>query len=169
MITVITGMEVHPFNRLLEAIDHAVASGTIKDNVFVQRGHTPYQPKNVPFEDFISFGELCEKIEASEVVITHAGAGATLTCLQCQRRPISVPRQHKYGEHIDDHQLPFSQRLHDFGLVHQVLEMDELVPAIQTAREQQSFSHDGTKASSGIVQFLDDFWADKVAKKQLKP
>ena len=163
MITVITGMEVHPFDRLLQAIDERVAGGQIKDPVFVQRGHTPYEPKHVPFENFISFGELCEKIEASEVVITHAGAGSTLTCLQCRKRPIIVPRQHKYGEHVDDHQLPFSQKLHDFGLVRQVLEMEDLLSAIEAERGQGEFVRDGQAAASGIVSFLDSFW-DKIKK-----
>lgn len=164
MITVITGMEVHPFDRLLIAIDEAVGDNLIKDEVFIQRGHTPYKPKHVRFEDFIGFGELCTKIEGSNVVITHAGAGSTLTCLQCKRRPICVPRQKKYGEHIDDHQLPLSQRLHDSGLVHQVLEMDELVPSIDVARSTQDFVHSTARAASGIVNFLNSLWTEREAR-----
>ncbi|MEL6190247.1 MAG: glycosyltransferase, partial [Myxococcota bacterium] len=122
-IVVITGMEVHPFDRLLRAIDELVDQGTLKDEVFIQRGHTPYEPKHVEWEAFISFGDLCARVEACDVVITHAGAGSTLTCLQCRKKPIAVPRRAEFGEHIDDHQRPFSQKLHDFGLARQVIEM----------------------------------------------
>lgn len=165
MIFVITGMEVHPFDRLLQKIDELVSSGQLTDEVFVQRGHTPYEPKHVPFENFLSFGEVCERIEGADVVITHAGAGSTLTCLQCKKRPISIPRLPQFGEHVDDHQLPFSQKLHDFGLVRQVLEMDDLLEAIHELKGQGEFVREGESAASGIVNFLDGFW-DETAKRK---
>lgn len=159
MIVVITGMEVHPFDRLLQTIDEAVRDEKLADEVFIQRGHTPYQPKHAPFEDFVSFGDLCERIERCDVVITHAGAGSTLTCLQCRKFPIIVPRLHEHGEHIDNHQLPFSQKLHDFGLARQVLEMSDLLPAIEAEKGRGEFVRDGDTAAAGIVSFLEGFWS----------
>lgn len=163
-IVVITGMEVHPFDRLLQGVDELVGRGTLQDEVFIQRGHTPYEPKHVPWEAFISFGELCTRIEECEVVITHAGAGATLTCLQCRKRPIAVPRRAELGEHVDNHQLPFAQKLHDSGLVRQVMEMDELPAAIEELRKQGDFVRDADAASSGLVGFLNGFWGDLEAR-----
>ena len=160
MITVITGMEVHPFDRLVKAVDEGVRDVKITDEVFVQRGHTPYKPQHVPYEDFISFGDLCSRIEQSDLIITHAGAGSTLTCLQCKKRPIIVPRLCRYGEHVDDHQLPFSQKLHESGLARQVLDMSELLDAIRAEKGQGPFVPNGVHPASRIVSYLEGFWAE---------
>lgn len=162
MIVVITGMEIHPFDRLIRAVDQLVESGRLQLSVFIQRGHTPYQPKAVPYEDFLTFGDLRERIEASRLVITHAGAGSTLTCLQCRKRPIVVPRQARYGEHVDDHQLPFAKRLADFGLVRQVLDIDDLPDAIEgELLGTSAYVAERSGGTSGIVTFLEEVWSKR--------
>jgi UDP-N-acetylglucosamine--N-acetylmuramyl-(pentapeptide) pyrophosphoryl-undecaprenol N-acetylglucosamine transferase len=49
--------------------------------------------------------DLEAAIEASDVVIAHAGTGTALTAFECGRCPILVPRRTAHGEHVDDHQV----------------------------------------------------------------
>jgi UDP-N-acetylglucosamine transferase subunit ALG13 len=131
MMLLITGTEIHPFDRLIEEIDRLAAANKLPEPMFVQLGHTKIEPAHCEFQRFISFGEMCRRIESSSLVISHAGAGSTLLCLQCGKRPIIVPRQKKHREHVDDHQILFAERLADFDLVRSVVEMSDLLRAIE--------------------------------------
>ena len=162
MILVITGTEVHPFDRLLKHVDGLVESGQITEEVFVQRGHTPYEPKHCKWEKLISFGEMSDKVRSASVIVTHAGAGTTLLCMQFKRQPIIVPRFKKFGEQIDDHQLPFARKLDEFGLVRTVWEIEDLAEAIDAARGR--VVEQKTSQASKIVSFLEGYWQDLAAK-----
>ena len=79
-------------------------------------------------------GDLCDEIRASSAVITHAGAGSTLTRIQQGKFPIMVPRRAKDGEHVDDHQFPFTDKMCEIGYATAVREMSELPAAIRSVR-----------------------------------
>jgi UDP-N-acetylglucosamine transferase subunit ALG13 len=44
-------------------------------------------------------------------VVCHGGPGTILGAKHAGAVPIVVPRQHRLGEHVDDHQVRFSRRL----------------------------------------------------------
>jgi UDP-N-acetylglucosamine transferase subunit ALG13 len=131
MILVITGTEVHPFVRLIDEVDRLAKAGTLGEPLFVQLGHNKQPPAHCEWRRFVPFGEICRLIEESKAVVTHAGAGSTLVCIQGGKRPIIVPRQKRFGEHVDDHQLEFARRLKGFDLVRLVQEMGELEGALR--------------------------------------
>ena len=54
------------------------------------------------------FDELVEHVRRARVVVSHAGVGSVLTALANGKRPVVVPRLHRFGEAVDDHQLPFA-------------------------------------------------------------
>jgi UDP-N-acetylglucosamine transferase subunit ALG13 len=157
LIFVIMGMEVHPFDRLARAADELHASGTIGEEVFIQLGACGYQPRSARFERYLSFGEVCEHIQRASVVITHAGAGSTLVCIQQGKHPIMVPRRARLGEHVDEHQVPFTEKLAREGLVTPVYEMNELPAAIAAVRGK--FAPLGAVGSAGeLTRWLQGFW-----------
>jgi UDP-N-acetylglucosamine transferase subunit ALG13 len=158
MILVIMGMEVHPFDRLARAVDELAARDALSEEFFVQLGSCRYEPKTARFERYLSFGALCEKIVESSVVITHAGAGATLTCIQQGKSPIMVPRRAQHGEHVDDHQLPFTEKMQNIGLASVVHEMSELEPAIVAARGR-TVKQATLGSSTELVDWLEGFWS----------
>jgi UDP-N-acetylglucosamine transferase subunit ALG13 len=45
------------------------------------------------------------------VVVCHGGPGTILGARHLGAVPIVVPRQHRLGEHVDDHQVAFARRL----------------------------------------------------------
>lgn len=127
MIFVIMGMEVHPFDRLAKAVDELARDKALGgEEFFIQLGACTYQPQHARFTKFLSFGEVCENIQRSSAVITHAGAGSTLVCIQQGKFPIMVPRRSTWGEHVDEHQVPFAQKLAEGGLARVVDDMADL-------------------------------------------
>jgi UDP-N-acetylglucosamine transferase subunit ALG13 len=157
MILVIMGMEVHPFDRLARAIDELASRDVLSEEFFIQLGSCRYEPKVARFERYLSFGSLCDKIIESSAVVTHAGAGATLTCIQQGKAPIMVPRRAQYGEHVDDHQLPFTDKMRDVGMASVVHEMSELESAIRAA-QGRSVRPAAMGTSTELVDWLEGFW-----------
>lgn len=157
MILVITGMEIHPFDRLVRAVDVLAGDEMIDEDFFVQLGACTYQPKNMPYERYLAFNSLCDKISQSSAVITHAGVGSTLTCIQQGKFPIVVPRYSEYGEHVDDHQIPFAEKMAAINCALAVMDTKELLSAIGVAKER-SVTTNALGAPSELTDWLESFW-----------
>lgn len=158
MILVIMGMEVHPFDRLARAVDRLKQTNQLPDDVLIQLGACNYVPQYARFERYFSFGALCDAITSAAVVVTHAGAGSTLTCIQQGKHPVMIPRRASEGEHVDDHQLPFTQKICEIGLATPVYEMDELAAAIDLARSR-AITSSALGNGDQLVRWLNEFWA----------
>jgi len=163
MILVIMGMEVHPFDRLARAIDELAAGGVFKEGFFIQLGACTYEPQHAHWDRYLSFGDLCDKIGASSAVITHAGAGSTLTCIQQGKFPVMVPRRAKDGEHVDDHQFPFAEKMCDIGYATAVREMSELPAAIRYVQGRTAVAN-ALSNSSELTDWLEGFWTNLASR-----
>lgn len=111
MIFVTVGTENFQFDRLLRMIDEGVARRLIKDDIFVQIGTTDYKPTSFKFIRFLAFNQMVEKITGADIVVSHAGVGSVLLSLSLGKIPIIIPRQKKFGEHLDDHQCEFARMM----------------------------------------------------------
>lgn len=103
------GLDRKPFTRLLELVDRAVERDLLSSESLVQCGHTPFSTANFQIVDFLPFAELLQALKEADLVITHAGVGSLLLCLNVGRIPLIVPREGKRGEHVDDHQAEFAE------------------------------------------------------------
>jgi len=157
VIFVIMGMEVHPFDRLARAVDELARTGAMGEEFFVQLGACTYQPHHARFERFLSFGDVCEQIRRASVAVTHAGAGSTLVCIEQGKHPVMVPRRSRHGEHVDEHQVPFADKLGKAGLATVVHEMDELPAAIAAARSR-SAPADALGRARELTGWLETYW-----------
>lgn len=99
MILVIFGTSHCPFNRLSKAIERY--AGQTKEKIIVQKGNTPYTPKNTTCYDFIDRKKLQKLISQARIVITHGGFGAIMDCLKLKKPVVAVPRLQKSGETQD--------------------------------------------------------------------
>lgn len=104
MILVVLGTQDKQFSRLLEAVDHAISSGIIKDRVVVQAGQTIYQSSNMEIFDFLPAPEFDKLMDDADLIITHGGAGTILSAIKKGKKVIAAPRLSKYMEHHNDHQ-----------------------------------------------------------------
>ena len=150
-------MDVFPFDRLAKAVDHLRGSGLVEEDIFVQLGSCRYEPRHARFERFLSFGDVCENIRQASVVITHAGAGSTLVCIQQGKYPVIVPRLARFGEIVDDHQIPFARRLSESNVALAVEDMTGLGEAIASVRGR-SGTPEATGQAAELCGYLEDFW-----------
>jgi UDP-N-acetylglucosamine transferase subunit ALG13 len=125
MIFVTVGTNETPFDRLVQAVD-----ALDRDDVLVQYGSSAVRPTRAKGIDFLPYEDLVEHVRASDVVVTHAGAGSVLVAIANGKRPIVMPRLHRLGEAVDDHQLWFARRLEERGLAVVAEEAADLAAAV---------------------------------------
>lgn len=127
MIFVTVGTHEQPFNRLIKEVDRLVETGVIKDDVFIQTGYSTYEPKSCKWSSLISFDKMNELMETSDIIITHGGPATFMSAIANGKKPIVVPRQEKYGEHVNDHQVDFSKQVKErYNSIEVVEEISEL-------------------------------------------
>jgi len=126
VIFVTVGTNEAPFDRLLRALDGL----GLEERLVVQRGASRVRPAGAECVEFLPYEELVEHVRAARLVVTHAGVGSVLVVLSAGKRPLVVPRLHRYGEAVDDHQLAFARHLERAGLVSVAEDLAELPAAL---------------------------------------
>lgn len=111
MIFVTVGTHEQPFDRLVSAIDELKGKGVIGEDVIIQTGYSTYEPKNCTWSKLLPYGDMVKNVKDARIVITHGGPSSFIMPLQEGKIPVVVPRQEKYGEHVNDHQLLFAKEV----------------------------------------------------------
>ena len=119
--------EEYKFPRLLQIIDELCDEGVINGKeTIAQIGYTNYTPRNYRAFDMTSDEEFKALVEKSDVVITHAGTGSVISALKAHCKVIIFPRQLKYKEHLDNHQLELASLFTDRGYTLSAIDKAEL-------------------------------------------
>ena len=85
--------------------------------------------------------------------MTHAGVGSILTCLRLGRTPLVVPRQSRFGEHVDDHQVELTRALANDRKVIPVWDLGDLPRLVEVAPPPAAFH---TPANDGLHRAVRD-------------
>lgn len=131
MIFVTVGTHEQPFNRLVKAIDKLKKDGVITEDVIMQTGYSTYEPKYCKWDKLIPYDEMVKNVENARIVITHGGPASFIMPLQIGKTPIVVPRQKKFDEHVNDHQVEFArnvaERMGTIILVEDINKLGEII------------------------------------------
>ena len=111
MIFVTVGTHEQPFNRLVKAVDELKRDGVITEDVIMQTGFSTYESKYCQWSKLIPYQQMIKNVEDARIVITHGGPASFIMPLQIGKTPIVVPRQHQFGEHVNDHQVEFARNV----------------------------------------------------------
>lgn len=111
MIFVTVGTHEQPFNRLVQEIDNLKRDGIITEDVIIQTGYSTYEPKYCQWDKLIPYKQMIKNVEDARIVITHGGPASFIMPLQIGKTPIVVPRQKKFDEHVNDHQVEFARNV----------------------------------------------------------
>lgn len=132
MIFVTVGTHEQPFDRLMEAIDALETD----EPIIVQSGYSKYRFKkpNIKAEPMLANALMNQYSKEASVVITHGGPGSIFTALVYGKKPVVVPRQKAFGEHVNDHQVEFAKYMEKQGMVRAVIDIKDLPEAIAGCR-----------------------------------
>lgn len=126
MIFVTVGTHEQSFDRLIKELDNLVERKIINEEVFIQTGYSHYKPKYCSYKDMISYDEMVKYTKDARIVITHGGPGSIFLPIQYGKKPIVVPRNPEFNEHVDQHQIDFAKRMANDNRVDIVLDINEL-------------------------------------------
>jgi peroxiredoxin Q/BCP len=133
VIFVTVGTHEQPMDRLMRALDALPADARpAGEPLVVQYGWSTVVPTVGPVraEKLLPFDEVQRCMAAARVVVTHGGPASILQALSHGKVPVVVPRDPAHGEHVDDHQVRFAERI--AGRVVLVRDPAQLGPALAT-------------------------------------
>ena len=135
MVLVMLGTQNNSFHRLLEEVQKCIDKKIINEEVIVQAGSTKFKSDDMKIFKLLPAEELNKYIEKASFVITHGGVGSIVTCLKMGKKVIAVPRYHKYGEHVNDHQLQIIETFDGQGFIKGIRKVEDLEETIKQLPE----------------------------------
>ncbi|MGU8462528.1 PssE/Cps14G family polysaccharide biosynthesis glycosyltransferase [Clostridium perfringens] len=159
MIFVTVGSQKFQFNRLLEELDKLMEEKKIKDNIIAQIGYCTYIPKNFKFEKFLDRDKFNETMKECNLLITHGGTGAIIAGVKKSKKVIAIPRDKKYGEHVDNHQYDIVNQFSDMNLIYGLKEINELENAINKVNDLnfKKYISNTENVIQSIEAFIENF------------
>ena len=115
-----------PFDRLVKAIDKAVADKVITEDVFAQIGREAYKPKNFDSAEVLDKHTYDSCVINSSSLISHAGMGSIAIALNNNKPLLVMPRMHRHREHINDHQIETAKKFEMLGHILAAYQAGEL-------------------------------------------
>ena len=154
MIFVTVGTHEQQFNRLIEEIDRLKGNGIIKDEVIMQTGYCTYEPKHCEWSELLPYDQMLENVEKADIVITHGGPSSFIMPLQIGKIPIVVPRQKKYNEHVNNHQVEFATAVKNIkNLEKAILKYDKI-----TVKMTTSLENNNTRFNEKLENIVEDMF-----------
>lgn len=157
MILVMLGTQNNSFYRLLEKIEELINQGIIQEQVIVQAGYTKFETKNMEIFDLIPREELEKYQKEANIIITHGGVGSIITSIKEGKKVIAVPRNHEYGEHVNNHQKEIVELFDKKGYIIGINDVDELKIALEKIKNfnPKPYYSDNKKMLKIIGDFID--------------
>lgn len=122
-----------PFDRLISQVEKA-AKKFSELTFVVQYGYSK-KPigANIKAHQFLKYDEMEKAYEDADCVISHAGPASIFDALHVGITPIIVPRYETLNEHVNNHQVLFTEFLVEkkFPII-PIFENDSITPAIQS-------------------------------------
>ncbi len=137
LILLSLGTHQQPFARALDLVKPIAEQGS---ELLIQHGSTPAREEmpNASWVKYMPYADVVEIMARVDSVICHAGVGTIMTALKAGHRPVVIPREARFGEHVDDHQLDIATRFAERGLVHRVSDETDLRPLLAQRIEDPS-------------------------------
>ena len=98
---------------------------------------------------------MCEYVSSADITITHGGPSSFIMPLQFGKIPIVVPRQKKFDEHVNNHQIDFSIAVNErFG---NIIVLQNIKDLKDTLLRYEDITEEMSKITwSNNKQFNDD-------------
>lgn len=170
MIFVTVGTHEQPFNRLVEYIDNMKRDGLIKEEVIIQTGYSTYEPGYCTWQKLYPYQQMLKYVGEARIVVTHGGPSSFIMPLQAGKTPIVVPRQKKFDEHVNDHQVDFAQEVAKrMGTIITVTDMEKLGDTILNYSTIVSGMSGGANSNNarfnaGLGEIVDEMMAERTKK-----
>lgn len=144
MIFVTVGTQL-AFPRLIEAMDTLALR--LDEKVVAQCGPVKGVWNNITAVQSMAPDDFQRNFGAARVIVSHAGIGTILSAKNAGKPLIILPRQFKFGEHRNDHQMGTAKYAQSLNGVHVAWQTDDIepllsAPDLEPASDAPGPSHD---------------------------
>lgn len=139
------GTDHHAFDRLVDWMDLWLANHVgdpqsgVRCSVTMQYG-TSRPPRLADGAALLAHQELKLAMASASAVVTHGGPATIRDAFSAGLRPFVVPRDPRFGEHVDDHQIRFTRMLAEQGEIILCRERDQLFEALDRSVSEGAWS-----------------------------
>lgn len=153
-VFVTVGTHEDPFDRLVAEADRL--AGSLGIPVKVQSGYSRHVCQHAEATAMMPFLALQAAMAEADIVVTHGGPASIMQAFAHGKVPVVVPRQSKFGEHVDDHQVRFSRRLADrVVVVEDIAALEEIIRRWPAATAGLSVQDSGPERARVFAERLD--------------
>jgi beta-1,4-N-acetylglucosaminyltransferase len=124
-----------PFDRLVKAVDKAIESVELDEEIYAQVGDSSYRPRNFKTVSYMDKKEYDEFVKKASGLISHAGMGSIMMALNSSKPLLVMPRLKKYGEVVNDHQLSIAGKFEKLGHILVAYNEDELLDKLTQLKD----------------------------------
>lgn len=181
MIFVSLGTQDKPFNRIIDYI--LKLKEEIKElediEIVFQIGQTKLseeekskieklnekiknkEDKNITVFNMLKPEEMKKYIINSSIVITHAGVGTIMECIENNKDIIVLPRKEENGEHVNNHQEEIAYEMEKNGLLYKVdtyEKMKEIVIELiknSNNKKEKKYISNNEKFNDMLIDYLE--------------
>ncbi len=105
MIFITVGTQL-PFDRLMEYFAEWYERSEYKGKVIAQVGeNSKFQNSKFEIVESLTSDQYYRWFTQADGIVSHAGMGSILSCLEYGKRGVFLPRKYALAEHRNDHQL----------------------------------------------------------------
>lgn len=137
-----------PFDRLVMAVDKAVAEGLLEEDLVAQVGRGGARCRNIKCVEVLEKDEFDKYVNNASCLISHAGMGSITVALSHNKPLLVMPRRKKYGEVVNDHQMAIARKFEELGHLLAAYSIDELPEKMEQLR---SFTPKRRKTQAELV------------------
>jgi UDP-N-acetylglucosamine transferase subunit ALG13 len=145
MIFISVGTHEQPFDRLIKYVDELKEKNMIKEDVVIQTGFSTYEPQFCIWKKLFPYQEMIKQVEKARIVVTHGGPASFIMPLQVGKIPVVVPRQKRFNEHVNDHQVEFARvvakRQKNIIVVEEIEKLKDIILNYDTIAASMSTGH----------------------------
>jgi UDP-N-acetylglucosamine transferase subunit ALG13 len=151
VIVTMVGTGPDSFDRLVRPLD-ALAKKNGWD-VFIQLGHTRYEPMHCRFERFVERDKLLRLVEDAEIVITQGGYGGIRDALLFNKPILAVPRYPALNE-SPDQQDEMVRAMEQRGYLIGLYDVSQLESGIEKARSFRPAARETSAIPSMLAEYV---------------
>ena len=155
MIFVTVGTD-QPFDRMMKVVVRWAGHAGRKD-VFAQIGEGGWEPRHVPFVNFLEPVEFKDRFAQASLIVGHAGMGTILSALLHGKPILVMPKLARLGEHRNEHQTATAKRMMELGNVNVAFDEDEMLSKLEIVDSLRPRTPIGSHASGPLIEGLRSF------------
>ena len=105
--------------------------------------------------------EMKKYIIESLFVITHAGVGTIMECVENNKEIVVLPRKEKYAEHVNNHQEEIASEMEKNGLLKKVDTYDKLKEVVieiiknRNNKKENIYVSNNEKFNDKLIEYLE--------------